>query len=61
MPEQLVFLGERAADPVANFVRFHNSAMSKGALDAKTKELIGLAKAMSQGAYIAWSGISSRP
>jgi len=49
VPGQLDFLGERLPASVANFVRLYGSVMEKGALDVKTKELIGLAVAVALG------------
>jgi len=49
IPEQLDFLGERVPAPVANFVRMYGTTMEKGALDVKTKELMGLALAIASG------------
>ena len=49
LPAQIDFLGEKAPRVVANFVRLYNAIMGPGALDVKTKELIGLALAVALG------------
>lgn len=49
VPEQLDFLGDKVPASVANFVRMYGATMEEGALDAKTKELIGLALAIASG------------
>jgi len=49
VPGQLDFLGDKVPAAVANFVRLYGSVMEKGALDVKTKELIGLAIAVALG------------
>ena len=49
VPAQLDFLGDKVPAQIANFVRLYGSVMEKGALDVKTKELIGLAIAVALG------------
>jgi len=49
VPGQIEFLGEKLPEVVANFVRLYGSIMQKGALDVKTKELIGLGIAVALG------------
>jgi len=49
VPDHIAFMCDYAPRTVANFVRMYTATMAKGALDTKTKELIGLALAAALG------------
>jgi len=46
VPEHIAALCDNTPEVIANFVRMYGAATAKGALDTKTKELIGLAIAV---------------
>jgi len=49
VPDHIAALCDNAPEVIANFVRMYGAAMKPGALDTKTKELMGLALAVALG------------